>query len=113
MERRDRIILKKILSELEIAEKEIAVHPLEEFLASELLKRAGTLTVINIGEYVKILTLTFRKEHANIPWKAIAGFRDIAAHKYHSLRMDDVYETITKDFPELHAEIKKILESEA
>ena len=110
MERRDKVVLKKILSELEIAEKEIAIYPLDEFLASEVLKRAGTLTVINVGEYVKALTFTLRQAHPHIPWKAIAGFRDIAAHKYQSLRMDDVYETITADFPELYMEIKKILE---
>ena len=33
-----------------------------------------------------------------VPWKVITGFRDIAAHKYQTLRMEDVYETVTVDF---------------
>ena len=48
-----------------------------------------------------------------VPWKEIAGFRDIAAHKYQTLRMEDVFETITVDFPALHQNLKDILEQEA
>ena len=58
----------------------------------------------------KVLSLseTCRKSYPNVPWKAISGFRDIAAHKYQTLRMEDVYETVTVDFPNLHREISCI-----
>lgn len=42
-------------------------------------------------------------------WKAIAGFRDIAAHKYQTLRMEDLYETVAADFPLLKEQIEQIL----
>ncbi len=51
------------------------------------------MTVINIGELVKNITDETRKKYTKIPWKAIAGIRDIAAHKYQTLRMEDVYYT--------------------
>ena len=44
-----------------------------------------------------------------LAWKEIAGFRDIAAHKYQTLRMEDVYETAVTDFPDLQQKIAKIL----
>lgn len=66
------------------------------------------MTVINIGELVKSLSSEFRLEHNNVPWKAIAGFRDIAAHKYQTLHMEDVYYTVINDFPPLKDYIKDI-----
>lgn len=76
----------------------------------EILKRAVCMTVINIGELVKNLSDSCRKTYPVVPWKAISGFRDIAAHKYQTLRMEDVYETVTVDFPKLHNEISRICE---
>ncbi len=109
MEHRDRIILQKVLSEIEIARQMMNGCTLEQFKQNEMLMRAVGMTVINIGELVKNLTDETRLANPSIPWKAIAGFRDIAAHKYQTLRMDDVYETVVTDFPALKAEIEQIL----
>ncbi len=109
MEHRDRIILQKVLSEIEIAQKMMAGCSLEQFEQNEMLKRAVGMTVINIGELVKNLSEETRLTYTQIPWKAIAGFRDIAAHKYQTLRMEDVYETVAADFPALDAQIEEIL----
>ena len=94
MERRDRIILQKVGSEIDIAQKMMGGCTLEQFRENEMLMRAVGMTVINIGELVKNLTEETRLAYPQIPWKAIAGFRDIAAHKYQTLRMEDVYETV-------------------
>ncbi len=72
-------------------------------------KRAVCMTVINIGELVKNLSDDFRSSNNHVPWKLIAGFRDIAAHKYGSLRMKDVYTTVMDDFPILKENINEIL----
>ena len=109
MERRDTVILKKVLSEIEIAEKMMGERTLQDFESDEMLKRAICMTVINIGELVKNLSDSFRKEYSAIPWRAISGFRDIAAHKYQTLRMEDVYETVAADFPSLYQKIRSIL----
>lgn len=111
MKRRDQIILKKVLSEIDIAKQMMEPYSLPKFQENEMLKRAVCMTVINIGELVKNLSDSFRKSYPAIPWKAIAGFRDIAAHKYQTLRMDDVYETVTVDFPDLYTKIRQILDS--
>lgn len=67
------------------------------------------MTVINIGELVKNVTEETRKEHSNIPWKVIAGMRDITAHKYQTLRMEDVYTTVKEDFVLLKGMLKSIV----
>ena len=78
----------------------------------EKLKRAVGMTVINIGELVKNVSDELRSLHREVPWKAIAGMRDIAAHKYQTLRMEDVYNTVTMDFPDLKEMLTAIVETE-
>lgn len=109
MNHRDTIILQKVLSEVKIAGEMMQDCTLDAFLANEMLKRAVCMTVINVGELVKNLTEDCRLAHPEVPWKDIAGFRDIAAHKYQTLRMEDVYETTISDFPSLQQQITKIL----
>ena len=109
MNRRDGIILQKVLSEVNIAAGMMKGCSLTEFLDNEMLKRAVCMTVINVGELVKNLTEECRLLHPEVAWKEIAGFRDIAAHKYQTLRMEDVYETAVTDFPDLQQKITRIL----
>lgn len=109
MERRDRIILQKVLDEIEVARKMMDDCSLEQFRQSEILMRAVSMTVINIGELVKNRSDETRSAYPQVPWKAIAGFRDIAAHKYQTLRMEDVYETVVADFPLLRRQIEEII----
>lgn len=106
---RDKIIIQKILSEIDIGIEMMGEDSLENFLADEKLKRAIGMTVLNIGELVKNITEETRKECGQIPWKAIAGMRDIAAHKYQTLRMEDVYYTVQKDFPVLKGQLNEVL----
>ena len=109
MERRERIILQKVLGEIGIAQSMMGGCTLEQFKQNEMLMRAMGMTVINIGELVKNLSDETRLAYPHIPWKAIAGFRDIAAHKYQTLRMEDVYETVVTDFPSLKEQIEEIV----
>lgn len=67
------------------------------------------MTVINVGELVKNISDETRNNYTEIPWKAIAGMRDLTAHKYQTLRMEDVYQTATNDFPELKEALLNIL----
>lgn len=113
MQRRDYIIIEKIISEIKISSEMLGDTDLEAFLSDEKLKRAVGMTVINIGELVKNITEETRMKYRNVPWKAIAGLRDIAAHKYQTLRMEDVYNTASTDLPELEKSLKHIIECES
>lgn len=110
---RDYITLNKIIEEADIAFQMLGETDIDEFMENELLKRAISMTVINIGELVKNLTDDFRAKHSSIPWKDIAGFRDIAAHKYKTLDMRLVYNSVKIDIPDLEYNIKKILSEES
>ncbi|MCD8149281.1 MAG: DUF86 domain-containing protein [Clostridiales bacterium] len=111
MQRRDRIIIQKVISEINIGQEMLGDISLQDFLKDEKLKRAVAMTVINIGELVKNITQETRQKYSYIPWRAIAGMRDMTAHKYQTLRMEDVYQTAKEDFPALLDQLNQINES--
>ncbi len=59
------------------------------------------MSLINIGELVKSLTEEFKQVNNQIPWRSIAGLRDVTAHKYQTLNMGDVWYTVQQDIPQL------------
>ena len=112
MRRKDNIIIKKIISEIDVCSDMVKGVSLNGFLEDEKLKRACAMTVINIGELVKNMSDETRAEYKHIPWKAIAGMRDITAHAYQTLRMEDVYNTIVTDLAQIRGELVIILEND-
>ena len=54
-----------------------------------------------IGEAVKSLTSQLKSEYSFIPWKRIAGMRDILAHEYFRVESKVVRATIDKPLQEL------------
>ena len=84
-------------------------YDLERFLSDERTKRAFSMSLIKIGGSVKSLSEELKQEHHEIEWRFIAGVRDIAAHNYDGLRMDDIWRIVTRDAPVLLEQVKGIL----
>ena len=112
MKHRDKIVLEKIISEINVGLSILSDKTFDAFNKDETLKRAVCMTAINVGELIKIITDDIRLKYKEIPWKQITGFRDVAAHKYEALDMKDVYDTVHDDFPVLKSNINDILKNE-
>ena len=106
MQRRDRIAMQKITEEFQFALNALNGKTLED----EVLKRAVAMAVINVGELVKNISMETRNANPQVPWKELAGMRDIAAHRYQTLRMEDVYCTVRDDFSGLKPMVEEILQ---
>ena len=109
MQRRDRVVLQKMISEMQIGIDMLGDMSLSDFLCDEMLKRALGMTAINIGELVKAVTDELRSQYKEFPWKAAAGMRDVTAHRYQTLRMEDVYYTVKVEYPILKNKLEMIL----
>ena len=112
MQHRDMVTLKKILVAINEATEILENVSKDDFLKNTTQKLAMAMSIIRVGELVKTLTDEFRKQTSQVPWRDITGFRDIAAHKYDIVDMNEVYKTIKYEFPELKAQIEKILANE-
>ncbi len=61
-----------------------------------------------IGEAVKSLPDEFRSKYPDIPWKSIAGLRDVLIHQYFGVDATMVWATIENQLPAL----EKIIHTE-
>lgn len=104
-------VLEKVLEEMGIARSMISGYDMAAFLEDEMVKRAVCMTVINVGELIKNLDMDFRAANPDVPWRDMAGFRDIAAHKYQTLRMEDVYVTVADEFATIAEDIQKMCDA--
>jgi len=111
MTNRDKTILAKVLDEIHYLEMSTIGFTFESFMASETLKRAACMTLINIGELCRLLSEEVKVEARDIPFNEIIATRNVAAHGYQTLRFDDVWSTIQADIPDLKAKIVKLLEA--
>ncbi|MEM9948996.1 MAG: DUF86 domain-containing protein [Cyanobacteria bacterium P01_A01_bin.123] len=65
--------------------------------------------IIVIGEATKRLSPEFRSQHSAIPWKEIAGMRDVLAHQYDRVNLNTLWSVIQDDVPELLNLIQPLL----
>ena len=63
-----------------------------------------------IGEIVKKLLDDVKNLSPQVPWKKIAGLRDILTHDYFDVDEELLWEVIIKDLPDLKINIIELLE---
>ncbi|HEY9660422.1 MAG TPA: DUF86 domain-containing protein [Allocoleopsis sp.] len=69
-------------------------------LAANLEKQSAILyQIVILGEAVKRLSSEFRNQHPEIPWREIAGMRDILTHQYDRVEVDEIWGVIQDDVP--------------
>lgn len=87
MEERTIKILKAIIKHCNTIEetKKYFGEGYEKFVENSIYQNAILTPITQIGELVKRLPDDFRNEHKEIPWRNIAGMRDIVVHNYETI----------------------------
>ena len=71
------------------------------FMGSTLLQDAVIRNLEIIGEAVKHISETVKETSPDIPWKQIAGLRDLLIHHYMGVNLDEVWNIVVNDIPAL------------
>lgn len=112
MERDINLFIQDILESIGLIEDYTKGINKEEFLNKDnnlQMKDAIFRRLEIIGEAVKNIPEDFKNKHSDIPWKEIAGMRNILIHEYFGVMLERVWKTASKDLPELKKNILKIL----
>ena len=84
----------------------------ERFDNEPMRRDAVERQIMIIGEATKRLSPAFRVAHPEIPWRAIAGMRDVLVHDYDEIVGDRVWRAATEHAPRLLASLEPLLPPE-
>lgn len=62
-----------------------------------------------IGEAAKKISHEFKSEYPSIPWREMAGMRDVLIHEYSGVDLGRIWRTVKKDIPALEEQLKEVL----
>lgn len=54
-----------------------------------------------IGEATKRISQSYRQRHPEIPWRGMAGMRDVIVHEYDQLDFEVIWDVVQNKLPEL------------
>lgn len=104
------IYLKDIIESAEFIQSYILGITEGEFYQSSEKQDAILHRIQIIGEAAKHIPDSFREKHANVPWRVIAGMRDIIVHEYFGITHSMIWKLAVEDIPLLKKQIEEILD---
>ncbi len=84
----------------------------EGFYSNRLVQDAVVRRLEIIGEAAKNIDDDFKSKYPEIPWKKIAGMRDIIAHGYFGVKLERIWDIVKQDLPRLKKQIVSAIENE-
>ena len=111
--RSDQLYLADVIEAIAAIDRFLEGIDQETFAASELHQSGILQKLIVIGEAVARVSKDLKGRHPAIPWRDIAGFRNIAVHEYFAVDWTIVWVTATRNVPLLRNRILEILRVES
>ncbi len=81
----------------------------EEFYQNQMVFDAVLMNFIVIGEAVSRLADDFISKNNHIDWGKIKGLRNIIAHDYFGIDVEEIWQIVENTIPEFNNQINKIL----
>jgi len=81
----------------------------EEYLESILIQSAVERQLEILGEAAIGLSEAFLQEHPEIPWSDMIGLRNVIAHQYDDLDIQQLRSVVTENIPELIQQLEPLL----
>jgi uncharacterized protein with HEPN domain len=105
-----RLYIQDILESIEAIEEYVQSTTEEQFYRNRQVQDAVLRRLEIIGEAVKNLDEDFRNRYPEIPWKKVAGLRDVLIHEYFGVSLKRVWRVIKIDLVDLKLQISRIWE---
>ncbi len=94
----------------ERARKFLGSRSFEEFQNDQLVQEAIIRCVELIGEAARSVSEETQNRSPDIPWPLITGMRNILAHEYGTVDLEEVYDVVDQKIPELLTHLRPLIE---
>lgn len=84
----------------------------DQFFSNELVVDAVLRNLELLGEAAKQIPTEVQQRHPIVPWRRIAGLRDVLAHVYFGLEEDTIWQTIGHSIPALAEQLDAVASME-
>ncbi len=107
----DRVLLEHIRECVERIREYTAGGDRATFYASGLVQDAVVRNLQTLAESTQRLSTAIKATERDVPWQAIAGFRNVLVHAYLGIDLDAVWSVVDRDLPELATAVGRMARS--
>lgn len=80
-----------------------------EFNSNSMVQDAVHMQLLVLGENVRRLSAHYKETHPQVAWQLIAGLRNVLAHEYEHIDLEEIWDVAAKDVPVLRTQIESLL----
>jgi len=81
----------------------------DDYMNSTLIQDAVTRNLQILAESSQRVSDSLKASHTDVPWRDIAGFRNVLVHQYLGVDLDYVWRVVEDDLPALKQQIHAML----
>lgn len=109
MKKDPRVFIGHIIESIELIEHYSEKLTTDTFKKDQALQDAIIRRLEIIGEATKNIPASFKASYTEIPWKQIAGIRDILIHEYFDVDLDLTWQVVKRELRPLKTKLQVLL----